>query len=88
MRIFYRAFQFRVVLHTDEERMVGQFHDLYETGTGIFPTGDHSGVFKIVDVFIIEFPAMAVALADMCGSVYRMCQRALADITGGRPRGA
>ena len=62
MRIFDRAFEFRMELHAYEIRVIWQFDDFNESRFGIAATGQESGQLHIVEIRVIELPAMPVTL--------------------------
>ena len=51
-----------MILHSDKERVFCQLYDFHQTGSGVFATGHHACIFKLLKVFIVEFPAVAVPL--------------------------
>src|SRR5258708_5924939 len=71
-----------MVLNADKERMISQFNDLYQSRTGVSTAGDHPRLFKLIEVFIVEFPAVTMPLADNRFSIYPVGQGTLFYLTG------
>lgn len=62
MRVFDRALEFRMELHPYEIRVVRQFDHFNESRFGIAATGQESGPLHIVEISVVELPAVPVTL--------------------------
>ena len=56
-------------MYSNKERMVRKFNNFHQPGFRVFATGNHTGFFKLLQVFIIKFPAMPVAFTDERSSI-------------------
>ena len=54
MGIFHCTLQFGMVLYANKERMVLQFNDLNQTIHRIFTTGVQTGLYEIVDNYLLN----------------------------------
>lgn len=61
---FNGALEFRMILYPDEERVIGNFHDLHEACLRISSAGRHSHLLEKLEVFIVEFVTMAMSFID------------------------
>src|SRR5688572_18199701 len=89
VRIFHRAFQFRMILHSHKKRMAPEFDDLHQVALRVLSTGGHAGLFILFKIMVVELPAVAMSFVDDRISVYRRGDRAgfkLAGI-GSEPHG-
>lgn len=66
MRILNRTLVFRVILYTNEPRMVLQFNDLYQIGLGIDSDRFQARLAELFNVIVVEFVTMTVTLYNLC----------------------
>ena len=63
MRSADRTFVFRMVLYADEPRVALQLDPFDEPRIGVDPHGQQACLAEILDVVVVEFVAVAVAVA-------------------------
>ena len=69
MWIGYRALEFGVELNTHEERMGCDFNNLRQTGFGVGAGDSHARFFYLLFVFVVEFIAVTVSLANQAFAI-------------------
>lgn len=69
MRPLYGALVFGMVLRTDEPGMVGNFDHFDQPRIGVRTDGFHSVALEILQVFAVEFVAVAMTLLNLSRTV-------------------
>src|SRR5438105_11966088 len=81
MRIVEPRLELGVKLAAEHKRVIAQLGDLDEPAIGRLAANDQPGVLKDITIVVVQFPAMAVPLADVCGPVRVSGPRSVLQVT-------